>query len=47
MCVRLLEVRKFGSEFIDEQLNAWKHLSIVSNRGELFPAHFYCEKRSG
>jgi len=40
-------VRKFGSEFIDEQLNAWKHLSIVSSRGELFPAHFYCEKRKG
>ena len=38
-------VEKFGTEFIDEQLNAWNHLSIVSNSGELFPAHFYCEKK--
>ena len=38
-------VEKFGAQFIDDQLNAWNHLSIVSNSGELFPAHFYCQKR--
>lgn len=34
--------QKFGKDFIDEQLNAWNHLSVVANKGELFPAHFYC-----
>ena len=36
--------QQFGKDFIDEQLNAWNHLSVVANSGELFPAHFYCQK---
>lgn len=37
-------VRKFGKDFIDEQLVAWANLSVVAQSGELFPAHFYAEK---
>ena len=33
-------IQELGNDFIEEQLNAWNHLSVVVNKGELFPAHF-------
>ena len=36
--------REFGEEFVRDQLQAWKLLQVVVEKGEVFPVHIYGRK---
>ena len=33
--------QKFGEEVVQDQLNAWRCLQVVAEKGELFPMHIF------